>query len=592
MRRLLFFCWLWAECVLPSEAAIRSVALSGNDVPGIAGAKFASFIAATINSTGQVVFKANLQQGLGGITSSNDLGLFASTANSAAIVAQVGGGNVPEVPGASFANIARFAVDDSGTVFLRGTLSTSAGGVTANDNQGFWKFVSGGNQLLARTGIGDAPGFTGVGFASLDFNAPIAPSGRHAFTGLLQQQAGITTTSNAGMWHFDSSGGSLDLQEGVSIVPGVPGANFESFVSPVLNSSQQFAFRGLLRVANDVVPENREGVWRYTYGTGELLARTGSGNVPGLPGANFVQFFNPVMNETGQLTFAAILTTGIGGVWKYPGSTGDLLAVQNGSVPELAGASFLSFANPQIDSNGRVVVLADMNVGPGGVTSANDTGLWVFDTPGGDQLLLREGVVGGVPGLAGASFSHLGDYSLNSTGTVAIEATLQTGLGGVDSSNSQGIWILPPEGNGQIIARTGQQLAGRTISALSLLPEDTYTNPVRGFSSQGELVFRALFTDSSSGLFVYTPGQASAADFDSNGYVDQDDLTIWQGAYGSTSLGDANGDGVSNGYDFLLWQRQYTGPGPIVAGVAVPEPSALWLRMLCCALAGYVTLRK
>lgn len=57
-----------------------------------------------------------------------------------------------------------------------------------------------------------------------------------------------------------------------------------------------------------------------------------------------------------------------------------------------------------------------------------------------------------------------------------------------------------------------------------------------------------------------TPG-----DFDSDGDVDADDLLEWQNQYGT---------GLS-GRDFLIWQRNYTGPGTVAAVSAVPEPTSL-----------------
>lgn len=65
------------------------------------------------------------------------------------------------------------------------------------------------------------------------------------------------------------------------------------------------------------------------------------------------------------------------------------------------------------------------------------------------------------------------------------------------------------------------------------------------------------------------------ADFNNDGFVNDVDLGIWKGAFGSAPDGDANGDLVTDGADFLVWQRQYTPPvGPFSA---VPEPTTLSL---------------
>ena len=68
-------------------------------------------------------------------------------------------------------------------------------------------------------------------------------------------------------------------------------------------------------------------------------------------------------------------------------------------------------------------------------------------------------------------------------------------------------------------------------------------------------------------------------DFNNDTYVDGDDLTQWEGDYGVNGDSDANGDGNSNGADFLIWQRQYTGPPPVTASSVVPEPASLLLLL-------------
>ncbi len=77
--------------------------------------------------------------------------------------------------------------------------------------------------------------------------------------------------------------------------------------------------------------------------------------------------------------------------------------------------------------------------------------------------------------------------------------------------------------------------------------------------------------------------QYSAADFNQDGFVDGNDLLIWQTNYGGSqsllsSQGDADGDGDVDGRDFMIWQREYSPPAALTAEVSsVPEPSAIAL---------------
>lgn len=66
------------------------------------------------------------------------------------------------------------------------------------------------------------------------------------------------------------------------------------------------------------------------------------------------------------------------------------------------------------------------------------------------------------------------------------------------------------------------------------------------------------------------------ADFNRDGRVDDLDLARWRESFGVDELADANGDGVTDGADFLDLQRQFNAARP--AGAAsVPEPTSLLL---------------
>lgn len=83
-------------------------------------------------------------------------------------------------------------------------------------------------------------------------------------------------------------------------------------------------------------------------------------------------------------------------------------------------------------------------------------------------------------------------------------------------------------------------------------------------------------------------------DFDLDKDVDNADLAIWSAGYGlggGWSQGDANGDGLVNGADYLVWQKNYTGPGVLTAGTsAIPEPATGALLLL--ALVGPLSIRR
>ncbi|MDZ4656719.1 MAG: hypothetical protein SH868_03975 [Bythopirellula sp.] len=64
------------------------------------------------------------------------------------------------------------------------------------------------------------------------------------------------------------------------------------------------------------------------------------------------------------------------------------------------------------------------------------------------------------------------------------------------------------------------------------------------------------------------PVGPTTADFNQDGVIDEFDLIAWQNGYGIREIfgaqdqGDSDSDGDVDGRDFLVWQRQYTGPAP------------------------------
>ena len=76
------------------------------------------------------------------------------------------------------------------------------------------------------------------------------------------------------------------------------------------------------------------------------------------------------------------------------------------------------------------------------------------------------------------------------------------------------------------------------------------------------------------------------ADFNINGTADAKDLEIWENSYGKNRGGDADGNGVTDGDDFLAWQRETRVPAPPVVAVQaiVPEPASVSLLLVSAAV--------
>lgn len=97
-----------------------------------------------------------------------------------------------------------------------------------------------------------------------------------------------------------------------------------------------------------------------------------------------------------------------------------------------------------------------------------------------------------------------------------------------------------------------------------------------------------LFIDYDGGdgndVVLFTAAVNLPGDFNEDGDVNEVDLAAWEANYGladsATHMqGDANGDLVVDGADFLLWQLDFTGSTIVAASKTVPEPTS-WLLML------------
>jgi hypothetical protein len=179
-------------------------------------------------------------------------------------------------------------------------------------------------------------------------------------------------------------------------------------------------FNGDLAIVADIVTlASNHGIWKSQGVGNELVVRSGSGGVPGVAGADFESFGAPLLNDADQILFRATLAAGVGGVtganatglWMAGEAGGSLVArTESGGVPGMPGANFSDFTNLAFNQSGIAAVRGLLSVGVGGVTATNDVGLWLLNSTGGGALIAREGTV-----IAGRTIADL-DFVGGSTG--------------------------------------------------------------------------------------------------------------------------------------------------------------------------------
>ncbi len=181
---------------------------------------------------------------------------------------------------------------------------------------------------------------------------------------------------------------------------------------------------------------------------------------------------------------------------------------------------------------------------------------------------------------------------------VAASDTLEFDITASPDATWRGVWvIMQGDGLGWTQAKQVDATPGQTIHASIDLtmpdPDDVNKNWKAGAAASPgawwQIVIAIMGGDAASpettttldNIVLTSSAPSLPADFDDDGDVDGDDLGEWKTAFGTTAVGDANNDGVSDGADFLIWQQTYA--PPVAAASAVPEPTSL-------ALAGMASL--
>jgi hypothetical protein len=282
---------------------------------------------------------------------------------------------------------------------------------------------------------------------------------------LLGQITSFPTLDDAGndsvVFRSDGAGGPISFvaREG-DAAPGTA-SNFSGAFSAQSQSDAGIAF-----VAGTT---GGSGIWG-PGGAGGLAPVVQNGDAaPGTSGAIFGGFnlsSAPRLDDSGGVSFRGALQTGIGGVtaandtglWGPAG----LIAREGSQAPgTAAGAVFSTFTRFE-HGNGGIAFAADLLQGSGGVTAANDTGLWRSGGFDGSILLAREGdAVPGLPGATFAGFTNLGSSAtappvINDFGQTAFVASLTVGLGGVTAANDRAVFFVDENGNYQIVLREGE----------------------------------------------------------------------------------------------------------------------------------------
>ncbi|WP_345738783.1 cadherin repeat domain-containing protein, partial [Prosthecobacter algae] len=201
-----------------------------------------------------------------------------------------------------------------------------------------------------------------------------------------------------------------------------------------------------------------------------------------------------------------VTTANNSGIWKVQGGNPLLVARTGTTVPDVPGALFATVPEvPGLSESGDVSMLSTLVIGSGGVTTANDTGLWSEIGGGGLRLLLREDDnIPSLPGVKVGSFAS-GVYATARTGASTGEAVFSVTYKGASTKTA----LLRTSVSGatttvSVVAQEGEVAPGASPAANYVSVAGSYSDPGR-MDAQGNFVYAALTTPGNKEGIWYQP---------------------------------------------------------------------------------------
>ena len=449
------------------EGTMKVVVKKGGAVPGITNAVYGGFKEPLLGPDGSVAWIATLANATGttgAVVAANSTAICLDAdgtgAGAAVVVARKGAVATGATIWKTFTSVAL----GENVVAFTGVLETKIagvspgpGGATALNDSGLWVYNRGnstttlalrkGESLMGSTvmtigALVARPGSPGQGHGAESDGADdlipvrVTLADKRQAVGNVTQNGVLETPYVAGGAAVDYGAGALWLNLGI----------------PTQNVASAMAFLGTVKVqtgtatgANNVAifVENEENAY---YTLARLVSKGDAAS--GVSGGIFSALKDPV-NAAGYRSVAfpgtmkASIPYGISGandsgIWHYDDFNGlSLMAREGAQPPEAAeGAQWKAFTSLALpDGSGPIFVatmhnnIAGVSPGPGGITAANDMGLWATDSTGSLRLLLQEGDVIGTSTvkkfevISSVTGSPAQTRSFNSNGSVVVKVT-------------------------------------------------------------------------------------------------------------------------------------------------------------------------
>ena len=515
-----------------ATANVQSIVLQGDSATTQGeDATFLSFTAPSLNNHGQVAFAAQLSGT--DVATGSDTGYWIATNGSLHSVIREGmpAPGMPE--GTVFGNVSslftgQVPLNDAGEIVV-GISVTQSSGLWVGNHQSLTLLAA---QNSAAPGAENNANFAGLAGTRASLNR----RGDVAFNASLTTAPYTTinsSNSHDGLWILNRSGtvatalagmNATELGESAQVV------GFRTFTYPSLNQNGDAAIATTHKL-NPASTTLSSSVWVVSASGSETIAASGQ-PLPALGESAALSYLSqPGFNSAGTVVVnggfnAPEGNPTFGTTIIVSDSEGlSLQAYSGGPAPGVAGHVFRdTFYEASIGSGGHIAFFGSAWDGISSVS-----GVWA-GRPDELQPVVLQGE--SAPN-ANATFGGFARNTpaVNRFGQLAFPATLSDSQSGASSTS---LWATDLDENLMLIARVGSTFEVavgdvRTVSSLTMLTNhgDDDGRP-RGLNDLGQIVFRAGFTDGTSGIFLSSAVAHLPGDYNRDGTVDAADYVVWR----------------------------------------------------------------
>jgi hypothetical protein len=503
LMKCLGVCAVMCRAVQAAPAALRVVARSGQLAPSAPGdGRFSTFQSAVIDNSGRVALAASIDTPTGGRF---QRGIWTEAHGDALALVAIEGQHAPGVgPSGTFYKFGDMHVNENGQIAFTAQLRNEPSGLWLADVGGV-QLVSQGDRPAPGLPAGwQFIGFeqdNASPWVTINADGKIAFA-----VGAYRREGGIFPTKIGLWTGDPQSGFMPAAIAGQQSPGFEPGVVFQDFDGINLDNHGVVTFRAQTSAGGGGVNGSENfGIWNSNNGAQPVLLVRDGEAAPGLPGFGFTRVHDPRASANGHVAFVAAAPARIG-AWQFDASgTAQPILVWGQPAPGLPDETIDDVWSPiAVNNSGQLLVKGDASSTDAALWSSfrgNSPTLVAKEL--GPAPDTEDGVVFAESLSLTVPFSA---WDINNRGQIAFQGQLQLGTGGVTSANDFGVWASDASSQIRLIAREGQQIElapgdRRTYKTVRMMGFQQ-GGEIGGFNDNGQLILLATFTDDSWAVLV------------------------------------------------------------------------------------------